>query len=66
MGDGARLVAIRGGLGAVAWGSRDGATWRRLSMTGDVPHEPVAWTLLSGGVLATDGTTSWYGEAIAG
>lgn len=62
--DGARMIAIRGGQYAAAWVSRDGVAWRRLSMTGDVPPgEPLAWTVVPGGILATNGSTSWFGEA---
>ncbi len=65
LGDGLRMVAMRPVPGAAAWVSTDGGTWRQLSMSGDVPEGgPLTATLLPGGVLATDGTTSWYGQAL--
>ncbi len=66
VGDGRRFVALRGGSGAAAWTSIDGRTWRRLATSGDVPDGYAARaTLLPGGVLVGDGTTSWFGEAVA-
>jgi hypothetical protein len=67
VGDGHRLVALRGGSAAAAWVSADGASWRRLTVTGDVPVGYAgAATLLSSGVLVTDGTTTWFGRATTG
>jgi hypothetical protein len=64
VGDGERMVAARGGADAAAWTSSDGLTWRRLRVTGDLPDEQATQAvLLPGGVLFTDGTTTWYGEA---
>jgi hypothetical protein len=64
-GDGQRLLAIRGGPDARAWESSDGRSWRRLDMTGEIPSEDATQaTLLPGGVLVTDGSTTWFGEAL--
>ena len=64
VGDGNRMVAARGGAHAAAWTSSNGLTWRRLRVTGDIPDEQARQAvLLPGGVLFTDGTTTWYGEA---
>jgi hypothetical protein len=66
VGDGHRMVAVRGGADGGVWTSTDGSTWSRLPETGDIPGE---WAteaiLLPGGVLLTDGTTTWFGEAEA-
>jgi hypothetical protein len=64
VGDGTRMVAARGGADAGAWTSSDGLAWRRLRVTGDLPDEQATQAvLLPGGVLFTDGTTTWFGEA---
>ncbi len=64
-GDGQRMLAVRGGPDAGAWESSDGHSWRQLDMTGEVPGEGATWaTLLPGGVLVTDGATTWFGEAL--
>lgn len=64
-GDGERLLALRGGPDAGAWESSDGHAWRRLDMTGDVPgRDATEATLLPGGVLVTDGSSTWFGEAL--
>jgi hypothetical protein len=64
VGDGHHMVAVRSGPDGGAWTSTDGLTWSRLSVTGDVTGERASLaTLLPGGVLLSDGTTSWYGEA---
>ena len=64
VGDGHRMVALRGGADAAAWTSTDGLTWRRLHLAGDLPGEQATKAvLLPGGVVLSDGTTSWYGEA---
>jgi len=63
-GDGNRMVAVRSGADGAAWTSTDGLTWSRLRVTGDVTGEQATLaTLLPGGVLLSDGTTTWYGEA---
>lgn len=65
-GNGRRMVAVRGGADGGAWISADGAHWRPMRMEGDAPTAPgTRATLLPGGVLLSDGTTSWFGEAIA-
>jgi hypothetical protein len=67
IGDGTRLLAMRGGPDAAAWTSSDGSTWGPLRMTGDIPPAfALALTMLPGGALATDGTTTWYGAATGG
>jgi hypothetical protein len=64
-GDGQRMLAVRGGSDAGAWESSDGTSWRRLDMTGEIPGEDATHaTLLPGGVLVTDGSTTWFGEAL--
>ena len=66
VGDGQHMVAVRGGIDPGAWTSSDGRVWQRLRITGDVPGELAAQAvLLPGGVLLTDGTTTWFGEAQA-
>lgn len=66
LGDGHRMVALRGGADASAWTSSDGLTWRRLPVTGDLPAGQAAQAvLLPDGVLLSDGTTTWFGEAQA-
>ena len=64
--DGQRMLAERGGADPAAWISSDGIAWRQLRVTGDVPGELATQAvLLPGGVLLTDGTTTWFGEAHA-
>ena len=66
VGDGHRMVALRGGADAGVRTSADGVAWQRLSVTGDLPAEDATQAvLLPGGVLLTDGTTTWFGEAEA-
>jgi hypothetical protein len=66
VGDGHRMVALRGGADAGVWTSADGLTWQRLAVTGGVPDEQAMQALLlPGGVLLSDGTTTWFGEAQA-
>ncbi len=70
LGDGERMVALRGGADAGVWTSLDGLVWQRLAVSGDGPdaaataagtdHPP---RLLPWGVLASDGTTTWFGAA---
>lgn len=67
VGDGQRMVAVRGGQYAAAWTSADGRSWRRLPVTGDMPDEAaLRVVLLPEGVLLSDGSTTWFGEALAG
>jgi hypothetical protein len=66
-GDGTRLLAIRGGADAAAWTSSDGSTWAPLRMTGDLPTvNALDVALLPGGVLVSDGASTWYGAATGG
>jgi hypothetical protein len=65
VGDGKRMVALRGGADAGAWTSSDGLAWQRLAITGDIPGEQATQAmLLPGGVLLSDGTTYWFGWAV--
>ena len=65
VGDGHRMVAVRGGADAGVWTSADGLAWSRLPVTGDLPaKEAMSAVLLPGGVLLSDGTTTWFGEAV--
>jgi hypothetical protein len=65
VGDGHRMVALRGGADAGVWASSDGLAWQRLAVTGDIPDEQATQAvLLPGGVLFSDGTTYWFGEAV--
>ena len=64
IGDGHRLFAWSGGAEATASVSSDGKRWTVLHLTGDVPEaQATEATLLPGGVLLTDGATSWFGRA---
>jgi hypothetical protein len=64
-GDGNRMVTVRGGADAGVWTSSDGLAWQRLPVAGDIPREQATEAaLLPGGVLLSDGTTTWYGEAV--
>ncbi len=65
VGDGRRMVALRGGRDAGAWTSVDGRAWKRLPAAGDLPSEQATnAVLLPGGLLVSDGTTTWFGEAL--
>ena len=65
VGDGHRLVALRGRVDAVTWVSTDGKDWTALQQSGDFPDPGATQaTLLPGGVLVTDGITTWYGQAL--
>jgi hypothetical protein len=65
VGDSQRFVAVRGGPDGQAWVSSDGRSWAHVSMSGDLPGEAAtSATLLPAGVLMTDGTTTWFGEAL--
>jgi hypothetical protein len=65
VGDGDRLLALRGGPDATGWVSTEGRAWRPLTMSGDLPAgDALRATLLPGGVLLGDGSTSWYGQAV--
>lgn len=64
IGDGHRLVAVRGGSDAAALVSTDGQRWTALALSGDIPSAQAQALLLPGGVLASDGTTTWFGQAL--
>ncbi len=65
VGDGRRMVALRGGTNAGVWTSADGLSWQQLHVAGDLPGEQATHAvLLPGGVLLSDGTTTWFGEAV--
>jgi hypothetical protein len=58
------MVALRPGANATGWVSTDGQSWTALRFSGDVPGARASQaTLLPGGVLLSDGTTSWFGQA---
>jgi hypothetical protein len=64
--DGTRLVAYRGGADPGVWTSADGRTWSQLVVAGTALTTFFAdgnLVVLPGGVLLTDGTTTWFGEA---
>jgi hypothetical protein len=66
VGDGQRIVALRGGADGGVWTSTDGLAWRRLPATGDIPSDQAyEAVLLPGGLLLSDGTTYWFGSAEA-
>jgi len=65
IGDGHRLVAVRAGSDAAAFVSTDGRRWTALTMSGDVPSALAQARLLPGGVLVSDGTTTWFGQAVS-
>ena len=66
VGDGERMIALRGGPGAGVWASSDGLAWQTLAASGDLPPGQASLAvLLPGGVLLSDGTTTWFGEAQA-
>ena len=67
LGDGQRIIALRGGPDAGAWSSPNGRTWTKLVIGGDMPSEQATTAaLFPGGVVLSDGSTSWYGRATAG
>ena len=63
IGDGHRLLAMRGGSDAAALVSTDGLHWTALALSGDIPSGHVQAALLPGGVLVSDGATTWFGQA---
>lgn len=67
VGDGSRMVAVRGGPDPAAWTSLDGSTWHRCDMNGEVPPIEAGGdiVLLPGGILWSDGIDTWYGTASA-
>jgi hypothetical protein len=66
-GDGHRMVALRTGTDGAAWVSLDGQQWQPLAFSGDLPSgQATHATLLPGGVLVSDGVTTWFGQAEGG
>ena len=64
VGDGQRMVALRPGADGAGWVSTDGQRWTALSFSGDVPDaQATQATLLPGGVLLSNGVTTWFGQA---
>lgn len=64
--DGQRMLAVRGGSDARVSTSFDGIAWQSLPVTGDHPtDQAIRAVALPGGLLLFDGTTTWFGEAIA-
>ncbi len=65
VGDGERLIALRGGLDAAAWTSADGLVWSSIHVGGELPTEAATRAVLvPGGVLLSDGSTTWFGQAV--
>ena len=65
IGDGHRLVAVRGGSDAAALVSTDGQRWTALALSGDIPTAQAQAVLLPGGVVVSDGATTWFGQAVS-
>ncbi|MHB8397451.1 MAG: hypothetical protein ACYDCI_00740 [Candidatus Limnocylindrales bacterium] len=66
--DGTRIVAYRGGAAPGVWTSFDGRSWTRLVVTGAALTLVQAGgnlVVLPGGVLVSDGSTTWFGETSA-
>ena len=66
--DGTRIVAYRGGSDPGVWTSIDGGSWTRLAELGtplSVFQAGGELVVLPGGVLLTDGSTTWFGQAQA-
>jgi hypothetical protein len=64
VGDGHRIVAWNGGASATALVSTDGKQWAALRLSGDIPDaQATRATLLPGGILLSDATTTWFGKA---
>lgn len=73
--DGTRLVALRTWTDPAAWVSFNGASWFTLTMNGDLPTgtgdpwlaagccQPMGIRVLPGGILFSNGATTWYGAA---
>ncbi len=63
-GDGHRIITWSGGLAATALVSADSRQWTPLRLAGDLPDARATHvTLLPGGVLVSDGTSTWFGRA---
>jgi hypothetical protein len=66
--DGTRMVTYRGGTDPGVWTSVDGGSWTRLTELGtplSVFQAGGELVVLPGGVLLTDGSTTWFGQAQA-
>jgi hypothetical protein len=64
VGDGQRIVVVRGGPDGGVWVSTDGLGWSELNAEGTPPTgQPSRVVLLPGGVLVSTGSTAWYGTA---
>jgi hypothetical protein len=63
--DGHRLIAVRSGSDATALVSTDGQRWTALALSGDIPSAQAQAVLLPGGVLVSDGKTTWFGQAVS-
>jgi hypothetical protein len=64
VGDGSRIVALRGGDVPVAWISSDGWSWRQIAMRGDLPSGLAQRVVaVPGGLLVSDGESAWLGVA---
>ena len=64
--DGTRMVAYRGGTDPGVWTSADGRSWSRLAEPGtplSVFQASGELVVLPDGVLLTDGSTTWFGQA---
>jgi hypothetical protein len=65
VGNGHRLIVVRGGTDPGVWTSSDGLVWSRLSVSGDIPSEQAMNAVpIPGGVVLSDRTTTWFGEAV--
>ncbi|MBF6605908.1 MAG: hypothetical protein IVW53_10045 [Chloroflexi bacterium] len=64
--DGTRMVAYRGGSRPGAWTSSDGRSWTWLAPAGPALtlfQAGGSLVVLPGGVLVSDGSSTWFGEA---
>ena len=59
------LLAMRGGSDAAALVSTDGQRWTSLALSGDIPTAQTQAVLLPGGVVVSDGATTWFGQAVS-
>ena len=66
--DGTRIVAYRGGAAPAVWTSFDGRSWTRLVVVGaplTLFQAGGNLVVLPGGVLVSDGISTWFGETSA-
>ena len=67
VGDRERMLALSYRSDAQAWISSDGRSWTQLGVTGDLPNEQARLAIMfPSGVLFTDGSSTWFGEATVG